>query len=123
MGCFKLYPQTGKSHKKNLVVLQKEDREIFLFSSKSSVRAYQYHLKDHLGNTRVSFTTEDRVTPYDATFEDGNYTAENEHFYNLDDRVAYPNPATIGGKLQRLNSASPIGAGISFGVVPGDELI
>jgi hypothetical protein len=46
MGCFKLNPYPDKQVKKNLVVLQKEDRENFLFSSKKSLRPYNYAFND-----------------------------------------------------------------------------
>jgi len=62
-------------------------------------------LKDHLGNTRVSFTTEDRVTDYKGYFEDNTFTNDTTYFYNTElNRVAYP----VGGKVQRLNNAAPV---------------
>jgi hypothetical protein len=44
---------------------------------------YQHHLKDHLGNTRVSFTTKPQTIQFDATFETENATSEEQLFSNI----------------------------------------
>ena len=43
---------------------------------------YQYHLKDHLGNVRVTFTTKDETLNYTATFENNTQTTEQATFKN-----------------------------------------
>ncbi|MEQ6121135.1 peptidoglycan DD-metalloendopeptidase family protein [Reichenbachiella sp. MALMAid0571] len=79
---------------------------------------YQYHLKDHLGNTRSTFTTGEYTSGYLATFEDATYTQDTTDFFNVDPRVPYP----VGGKAVRLNSAAPIGPGFATAVSRGDTI-
>ncbi len=79
---------------------------------------YQYHLKDHLGNVRSTFTTRSYTSGYLATMEDANNAQETRDFYNLEPRVPYP----VGGKAVRLNSASPIGPGLALAVSKGDTI-
>lgn len=46
---------------------------------------YQYHLKDHLGNVRLTFTTKEEVNNNKATLEDVNASAERSQFGRCDD--------------------------------------
>jgi hypothetical protein len=43
---------------------------------------YQYHLKDHLGNVRLTFSTQLVPQPFTATFESSAQTAEAANFLN-----------------------------------------
>jgi RHS repeat-associated protein len=43
---------------------------------------YQYHLKDHLGNVRVTFTTKDEIEEFPANGELSNQLAESNRFDN-----------------------------------------
>ena len=79
---------------------------------------YQYHLKDHLGNTRTTFTTGKYTSRYIATMEDENHEQEAKDFYNITNRVPYP----IRGKAVRLNSTSPIGPALGLEVSRGDTI-
>ena len=79
---------------------------------------YQYHLKDHLGNVRTTFTTGKYTSRYIATMEDENHAQEAKDFYNITNRVPYP----LGGKAVRLNSASPIGPALGLEVSRGDTI-
>ena len=79
---------------------------------------YQYHLKDHLGNTRTTFTTGVYTSGYLATFEDATHAQDTTDFFNVDPRVPYP----VGGKAVRLNSAAPIGPGFATAVSRGDTI-
>ncbi|MFY0651641.1 MAG: peptidoglycan DD-metalloendopeptidase family protein [Cyclobacteriaceae bacterium] len=81
---------------------------------------YQYHLKDHLGNTRATFTTGQYTSGYLATFEDATYAQDTTDFFNLvpDPRVPYP----VGGKAVRLNNSDPIGPGFASAVSRGDTI-
>ncbi|MEQ8648229.1 MAG: fibronectin type III domain-containing protein [Cyclobacteriaceae bacterium] len=81
---------------------------------------YQYHLKDHLGNVRTTFTTKSYLSGYLATMEDATYTHDTTFFFNIDPRVPYPAP--IGGLAARLNSSQPIGPGFYRPVVKGDTI-
>ncbi|NVJ64410.1 MAG: RHS repeat-associated core domain-containing protein [Flavobacteriaceae bacterium] len=47
---------------------------------------YDYYLKDHLGNTRVTFTTENEEVVYLATMETAHSTFEEAVFLNVDMR-------------------------------------
>ena len=47
---------------------------------------YDYYLKDHLGNTRITFTTENEVVEYLATMETELATYEDSLFLNLSTR-------------------------------------
>ena len=58
-----------------------------------SAPEYQYHLKDHLGNVRLTFTTKDEVDESLATMETANEDDENSKFLFYDEAVkvnAYP---------------------------------
>ncbi len=44
---------------------------------------YDYYLKDHLGNTRITFTTENEEVEYLATMETEHQTFEEEMFLNI----------------------------------------
>jgi len=97
----------------------------------NSAPEYQYNLKDHLGNVRLTFTT----TPppaevFTATYEDINSTAEAANFnpsYNNAVRysAALYNRTPGGSKSQRLSAANAneiIGLAKSLKVIPGDTL-
>ena len=43
---------------------------------------YQFHLKDHLGNVRLTLTTQIATNTYTAGFETANQTAEAANFTN-----------------------------------------
>lgn len=103
---------------------------------------YDYYIKDHLGNTRVTFTTEaNTVNVYKATMEsendtDGNNIAafEEQYFYNLDESrssaVSAANQSTTGddgcttcNETAITNGQTqPIGPAIILDVMPGDEV-
>ncbi|HTH55167.1 MAG TPA: RHS repeat-associated core domain-containing protein, partial [Cyclobacteriaceae bacterium] len=48
-------------------------------------REYQYYLKDHLGNTRLTFTTQADVDVTTATHETANLVTEHSQFLRYDD--------------------------------------
>ena len=104
---------------------------------------YDYYLKDHLGNTRTTFTTETApVVVYKATMESendnqGNNIAafEEQVFFNLDG-TRYTNSTanqstladdncTSCNEVSRTNgslTANRVGAALLLDVMPGDEL-
>jgi RHS repeat-associated protein len=52
-----------------------------------STPEYQYHLKDHLGNVRVTFTSKDETETATATLEDANAGTEQGQFLNYEEAV------------------------------------
>jgi len=85
---------------------------------------YQYHLKDHLGNVRVTFTAEPGVNEYLATMESENDNEENAFFGNLDTRVSMSaaNHTLGGNKASRLNNINNVGPAISLAIEKGDKI-
>jgi RHS repeat-associated protein len=57
---------------------------------------YDYFLKDHLGNVRVTLTTEIRNTEYYATMEAQNRAVEDSLFQNIDTTAHYKPPSEPG---------------------------
>ena len=91
---------------------------------------YQYHLKDHLGNVRVTFTSKDETESATATLETANMNAEQAKF------LRYQNARRIQSTLfdrtngaatgyaQRLNGSAneKYGLARSLSVMPGDRI-
>ncbi len=81
----------------------------------------QYELTDHLGNVRVSVTSEQSTMNFFTNLEQ-----PSEEFQNTDTRVnESPNNHTPGGTwVSRLNPVenTAIGPSISLAVSPGDEI-
>ena len=86
---------------------------------------YQYHLKDHLGNVRLTYTTKTTTNTFTAGFEDAAQATEANNFSN------YPSGGQIntqstnartGTNSQLLNGgySGQIGVAKSFSVMPGD---
>lgn len=91
---------------------------------------YQYHLKDHLGNVRLSFTSKDEVDEKKATLEASTVNADRAAFLKYDDarRVYsamfdYTN-GTSPGYAQRLSGTATetLGLARSLALMPGDKL-
>ncbi|WP_194778407.1 hypothetical protein [Pararhodonellum marinum] len=88
----------------------------------SEGNAYEYFMKDHLGNVRVSFTSQPK-TELDGTgleagrngFGDGGSIIQNTHY----------NKTAGGNKSLRLSAAQGeiVGLGHSMQVLPGDTLL
>ncbi|MBI1767137.1 MAG: hypothetical protein HYR67_02040 [Bacteroidetes bacterium] len=94
---------------------------------KGATPEYQYHLRDHLGNVRVTFTTQTTVKTYIAGFETSNQTTEGSNFSN------YPTGAKINTVATNAHSGSnsyylnggyngQVGLGKSLSVMPGDQV-
>ncbi len=98
---------------------------------------YEYHIKDHLGNLRVTFG-EPETTRYMATMEEGRRTEENLFFsgfgepdvrvgvakaYDHTHKTAYP--ADDLAKVVRLNAArgSLASPKLQLRVLPGDTVL
>ncbi|HEY8937290.1 MAG TPA: hypothetical protein VIM65_18820, partial [Cyclobacteriaceae bacterium] len=95
---------------------------------------YQYNLKDHLGNVRVTFTSTPETVSDVATMEAANASTEKSKFlrydnartvnYYLFDHTNGSSPSTTTGKAQRLNGQGNeiYGLGKSLSVMPGDVI-
>lgn len=93
---------------------------------------YQYHLKDHLGNARVTFTSKDETEANTATLEPANATTEQGKFLryttakmvnsSMFDRTNGSAPSQTLGYAQRLNGSTneKYGLARSISVMPGD---
>lgn len=90
---------------------------------------YQYHLKDHLGNVRVTFTTKPQ-TPlnYTANLENGNANSGEGVFGNYTsttfDLVDHTDAGTTYQRVQWLNGGASgrVGLTKSLSVMPGDRV-
>jgi RHS repeat-associated protein len=91
---------------------------------------YQYHLKDHLGNVRMTFTTKDEVDSATATMETANAASEQGEFKYYSEAVIVNSPIfdhTDAGTTYystRLNGRpnERYGLAKSFSVMPGDTI-
>jgi RHS repeat-associated protein len=93
---------------------------------------YQYHLKDHLGNVRLTFTTKDEVEAATATLETANMSDEQSKFLRYDNarRVQSAifdhtnNAGSTTGYAQRLTGVGEeiYGLAKSLSVMPGDTI-
>jgi RHS repeat-associated protein len=102
---------------------------------------YQYNLKDHLGNVRLTFTTKQETDAATATLEAANTAAEKSKFlrydnarrvsYYLFDRTNGSAPSTTPGTAQRLRGKAEVsnvgdnekyGLARSLSVMPGDVI-
>jgi len=95
---------------------------------------YQYNLKDHLGNVRLSFTSKVDVEATTATLENANMNVEQSQFLRYDnakrinasifDRTNGSAPTTTTGYSERLNGSAneKYGLAKSISVMPGDVI-
>lgn len=96
--------------------------------SSSTVPGYQYTLKDHLGNVRLTFTTKDETIQHTASLEDNTQTSEQSTFKNYtrvtNDLFDHTDAGTVYNKVQLLNGGnnSQVGLTKSFAVMPGDVI-
>ncbi len=87
---------------------------------------YQYTLKDHLGNSRITFTTKFEAEDFHATLDTQNQSQEQSQFgaYNsFTNQTLDPTPSiNENDKILILNGgyAGRIGLTKTFSVVPGD---
>ncbi len=86
---------------------------------------YQYHLKDHLGNVRVSFTTQPTTSLYQATMELTNVTLEESTFGNVSSTRQLDEANSCNdSRSSRLNAAQNriVGPTISLQVMAQDTV-
>ncbi len=91
---------------------------------------YQYHLKDHLGNVRLTFTSKVEAIPETGTLEDANAVTEQSQFLRFANAkrvkatiLDKTNGASIG-YAERLNGSAneKYGLAKSLSVMPGDVI-
>jgi RHS repeat-associated protein len=89
---------------------------------------YQYNMKDHLGNVRLTFTTKDEVVKYTATLENNTQTQEQSTFTNYsrvtNDLFDHTDALAVYDKAQLLHGGnnSQVGLTKSLSVMPGDVI-
>lgn len=90
---------------------------------------YDYFLKDHLGNVRMTLTDDLQMDSYPSvTFEDANTTNEQVYYENANaSRIARPGAFTVNSnssdKVQLLSkNATSMGAGKLLKVMYGDRI-
>ncbi len=84
---------------------------------------YQYHLRDHLGNVRLTFTTAPDTLVYTATMEDARAAREEALFEHLPEtRVSFPMAAHSPDRVAELHIGRRIGPAKTLLVGPGDRL-
>jgi RHS repeat-associated protein len=104
--------------------------EFEIIKLESAAPEYQYHLKDHLGNVRLTFTSRQETESATATFEEVNKTSEQGKFlrYINAKRVYSPlfdhTNGAADGYAQRLAGGEneKYGLGKSLSVMPGDVI-
>lgn len=92
---------------------------------------YQYHLKDHLGNVRMTFTSKRVVDNPVATMETANATAEHSEFLYYDEAVKINSSIfdhTNSGATQYATRLTGLtnhryGLAKSISVMPGDTVL
>ncbi len=92
---------------------------------------YQYHLKDHLGNVRLTFTTVTSTDQQTGTYEPENAVAERAKFVRYDNARTvnalifdHTNISATHGYSERLSASANEKYGIarSISVMPGDVI-
>jgi len=98
---------------------------------KTATPEYQYHHKDHLGNVRVTFTTQTTIDTPVATFETANQNVEQSQFLRYDDaRIInsqlfdHTHNGSTNAYSERLSGSANEKTGIarSISVMPGDTI-
>jgi RHS repeat-associated protein len=104
--------------------------ELELIKSTASAPEYQYNLKDHLGNVRLTFTSKDEVDTNTATLETANLNTEQSQFLRISNAKRinatifdHTNGAATGYS-ERLNGSAneKYGVAKSISVMPGDVI-
>ena len=112
-----------------LKIIQHEEGRIVSQGSDSLI--YQYHLKDHLGNVRLTFTTKPETDAPTATVETANVAEEQSQFLNyaqvrkIDSRLFdHTNDGSTHNAVRLMGGQTTevYGLARSLSVMPGDTL-
>ncbi|MGC3945456.1 MAG: Ig-like domain-containing protein [Chryseolinea sp.] len=93
-----------------------------------SIPEYQYMIKDHLGNVRVTFTSAPKSNTYTASMETATQSEEQNNFsgYNstVNDLLDHTDAGTAYDRVLVLNGGynGQVGLAKSFSVMPGDKI-
>lgn len=129
MGCLKLPYRYRGSVEKNpfygKVCPEKNGNSL-----KKSLNAYQYHLKDHLGNTRLTFTTVPKTHEFTLNYESNATLPDDEaSFDNLQNIINadlhdHTDAGSTYDKSQLLNGANNgiVGSVLTIPVGKGDQI-
>jgi hypothetical protein len=124
-----IYETTGAGSASLMFINHEEGRII-----PGSTPEYQYHIKDHLGNVRLTFSTKVQAEAPLATLEPSNEAHETANFlrvenarkvqYHAFDHTNGNSPTTATGYAQRLSGGTneKYGLGRSLSVMPGDKI-
>ncbi|MEP1095940.1 MAG: RHS repeat-associated core domain-containing protein [Cyclobacteriaceae bacterium] len=113
----------------HLQLVQHEEGRL-IYDDHKNVWDYQYHLKDHLGNTRLTFSTTPDEYPMVATMED-NLEAEDYDPWIPSQRNGLSTVGNVSDYVMRLNTdvagdgssiEGVVGLKVMFGVQKGDIL-
>jgi RHS repeat-associated protein len=113
-----------------LELIQHEEGRI-TYNNSTSKYEYQYHLKDHLGNVRLTFTSDPKSISFPGTFESELASPEEDYYYGIQESRELFNSAdaslsdihvTGDNEVVRTNNNNPFGAGISLPVAKGDKV-
>jgi RHS repeat-associated protein len=107
--------------------LNTEEGRVVLKEGGVNKTEYQYHLKDHLGNVRLTFTTVQRVSSYTASMEMEEASFETTAFDNVEETRHTEmlfNHTDGGQNSARLNAAAGkvMGPSLSLQVKAGDTV-
>jgi RHS repeat-associated protein len=107
--------------------LNTEEGRVVLKEGGVNKTEYQYHLKDHLGNVRLTFTTVQRVSSYTASMETEEASFETMAFDNVEETRHTDmlfNHTEGGNSSARLNAAQGkvTGPSLSLQVKAGDTV-
>ena len=145
-----IYDATGRKHSQEVyneagLVTKKSDYEGEFFYENDTLKfishdegravmsgslpEYQYHLKDHLGNVRMTFTTKPESEVFKATLETGTQPQETNTFRNyhrvdwdLFDQTDAAGTVYTYSQLLHGGNNSQVGLAKSFSVMPGDTI-
>ncbi|WP_212005422.1 DUF6695 family protein [Chitinophaga sp. HK235] len=120
----------GIEYKDNVLSTMGQEEGRIRYNASTGAWAYDYFVKDHIGNTRVVLTDEQQTDLYPAaTMEPGKAAVENALYANIDQtRTAKPtgypadNYTSPNDYVARLNGdGNKIGPSITLKVMAGDR--
>jgi RHS repeat-associated protein len=105
--------------------------DVELYKQTKTGGEYQYHLKDHLGNIRLTFTTKDETTAPVATMETANAATEQTEYLYYNEAIIInqqwfdhtnQGPTYYSTRLTGGTTNAKYGLAKSLSVMPGDVI-